>query len=376
MEEEQELRTAMKANPLIEVMGAHRLKGGAKSRDQMSDAMLQKYVEHLLVRYNGLSEKKKKGLPKYFFEQIEAANSIRFYRVQTILSITEGLLAAHNKRYKYGSLLSKLLDFLPEKFSPGERGLLVSGIAVVSQIQSAWFDEEKEKKRPLQDKYYTLRSGGVVDAGILTVRIREITAHEQTVEFVVNKLALDMLARVSSAAAGISISPKVVFALYKIGRYAKYATLTALDTYFSASPSMSRGGSTTTLVASPTSKFARKLMLPTRSSFSVAATIPPPSPVMTDLFCAAKEATKEGLELEKVEKCMNESKVAGILARWEVAELARYLADQTQKRAPRFDEDIALIMQQCSNGTFAVEKANFIEMLLDAPSEIHLDLSA
>ena len=186
-----------------------------KPNTEMIEGSLQSYVEHLINKYYICSKKYKKGMIKYIYKEIKEKSIAKSYTIETVTTIVDYLRSSYNKLFKYGTILCKVLELVPEDYSEINRDIIASAIAVMYKLEYS----ASSSQIPIDD----LRTGGKIDAGVLIINFKDwkyINKVEGIKEYINNKVSLEVTSKdVNDLILGIN--QRVIFTLYKIGKQMK-----------------------------------------------------------------------------------------------------------------------------------------------------------
>jgi len=203
-------------------------------KEPLNENTLQKYVEHLLIKHQGIPIKHRKIAPEFIVDHIQETNRIKFYRTQTILGIVDGLLSSYNRKHKYGTYLAKLLGITKDHYLKSPmHPILLSAVAFLSKIQSTWFDTEREKKKQILNQQFNLHTGGIIDAGIVEAFIFGKWEFTYTNPEIARKIISKITENIKSTFELPQIGQKFLFALYKLSRLLEIITEKELYTLIS-----------------------------------------------------------------------------------------------------------------------------------------------
>ncbi len=137
----------------------------------LADSTLQTCVEQFAESYLDLGPKSRGRLsfPSFCYEEICDSKKVKCYISQTVVTIYESLLGCKRKGLEYGAMLGSLLgisDSTSEvKF---DSGLAMNAICFFNLVQKEWISGRRQT-RP--EHKHSMKTGGEVDAGMLSVRL-------------------------------------------------------------------------------------------------------------------------------------------------------------------------------------------------------------
>ena len=199
-----------------------------------------------------------------------------------------------------------------------QKEVYIFGIAFISQVQSAYFDELKRNNQQNNAIQYSFKTGGQIDAGIVIVKLKEwdyIKRIPKIRENIINELSQQMIGYI-----GLDIHQEIrgiAFAVYKMILLAENL---AED------------------------KDVSKLTM-----------------ILNKL-----KGEKNTFDEIYLKGLIEGSNFKDVLTTHEIKEVSRIFSEKLQKNSQEFEEELKILFGMCRNAMFIIDKVMFLDILFES----------